>query len=189
MKQELATRKTEISHMRTVDIIEGDIAQVPANAMITAINSGGAWFGGIDGVIQRAAGMMFHQQVAETLPLNHCDTVVARKKAAHRGKFGDVVFVIDDLQSPLSKVVYAALKAASDAGYQSVSLPAIRTGVMLGTVEPNASAAAVELLRGLAKFFDEHPDSPIQNIVFVIFRQPDVLKELDANMSRFISGN
>jgi O-acetyl-ADP-ribose deacetylase (regulator of RNase III) len=39
-----------------LSVISGDIAQVKSDAIITAINSGGAWFGGIDRVINNVAG-------------------------------------------------------------------------------------------------------------------------------------
>ena len=50
-----------------VNVVDGDIAAVPAQVLITAVNSGGMWFGGIDGVIMRAAGDQFHGQAAEAL--------------------------------------------------------------------------------------------------------------------------
>ena len=145
-------------------IHDGDISQVPSDAMITAINSGGMWFGGIDGVIQRAAGTGFHQQASAAMPLKDGQTVVAKKRAAHRGAWGDVVFVIDDLQQPLNKIVRGALTAAGDAGYRTVSLPAIRTGVMLGAVEKNAQQAVAEIILGFRSYLDETPGTSIKEI-------------------------
>jgi O-acetyl-ADP-ribose deacetylase (regulator of RNase III) len=176
------------SKTRTAEVIEGDIAAVPADAMITAINSEGMWFGGIDGVIQRHAGNMFHNQATAAMPLHHLDTVVARKRGNHTAKFGDVVFVIDDLKSPLNKVVTAALKAASKAGYRHVTMPTIRTGVMLGVVEKDAKTAVGELLRGIDNFFTEEPETSIEHFTFVIFRQPQVLAGLEADI-RLITAN
>ena len=95
-----------------ISLIKGDIAQVPAEALITAINSGGMWFGGIDGVIQRLAGQAYHNQAAKRSPLSNLDTIVATQKGSHRGLFADVVFVVDDLKSPLSVVIKTALQAA-----------------------------------------------------------------------------
>ena len=112
--------------------VEGDITQIPADALMTAINSGGLWFGGIDGAIQRVAGNMYHNQASQAAPLNNLQTVVARGSGKHKGKFRDVVFVIDDLKSPLDKVVYAGLEAASNEGYTSLLVPTIRMGVMAG---------------------------------------------------------
>lgn len=162
-----------------VYVHEGDIAQLSADAMITAINSGGLWFGGIDGVIQRAAGEQFHVQASRKMPLEHGQTVVARATAPHSGKWGDVVFVVDDLASPLGSIVERALTAASAAGYQTVSLPAIRTGVMLGVVEKDAKQAVQELLQGVERFAERDGGS-LREIHFCVFRDPTVLKLLSA---------
>lgn len=147
--------------------------------MITAINSGGLWFGGIDGVIQKQAGMQFHQQAADAMPLHHLNTVVARKRKPHRGMFQDVVFVVDDLQTPLHDVIYRALEAANDAGYKSVSLPAIRTGVMLGKVEKDAKSAVVELLKGILEFYNDFPNSNLESLTFVLFTGGEVYNQLE----------
>ena len=136
---------TSTGKRNTISLVKGDIAQVPAQAMIAPINSSGMWFGAIDGVIQRNAGGQFHNQASARMPLKHNDTVVAKKRTAHRAMFQDVIFVIDDLESALHKVVYAALEAAGEAGYTDVSLPAIRTGVMLGAVEKDARQAVGKL--------------------------------------------
>jgi len=167
----------------SINLIEGDIAKVKADALVTAVNSGGAWFGGIDGVIQRAAGMMFHKQALSALPLGHADTTVARKDAPHRGTFGDVVFVIDDLEGPLSDVISAALVAADEARYASVSLPAIRTGVMLGAVEKDAAAAARETVKGLKAFVRRNP-STLRIVTIVIYNQRDIFDAMAYDLER-----
>lgn len=114
-----------------LSVIDGDIAEVRAQALITAINSGGMWFGGIDGVIMRAAGDQFHAKAADALRADpSTKTVVAKKRGWHHGSFVDVIFVIDDLDEPLNVVVRRGLTTASAAGYRIVSMPLIRFGVM-----------------------------------------------------------
>ena len=108
-----------------VNVIDGDIAAVPAQALITAINSGGMWFGGIDRVITHAAGNQFHEQAAKALQADPAVKAVACKQLGwHYGLFVDVVFVIDDLDEPLYGVVRRGLATASEAGYRLVSMPA-----------------------------------------------------------------
>ncbi len=172
------TFTTSTGKANKISLIKGDIAQIPAQAMIAPINSGGMWFGAIDGVIQRNAGGQFHNQV--NLPKQHLDTIVARKKTAHRAQFSDVIFVIDDLEGPLHNVVYAALEAAGAAGYTSVSLPAIRTGVMLGTVEKNARDAVAELLFGITEYYKDNPNSSVSNLTFVIYDSQEVYNLLQS---------
>ena len=55
--------------MTSVNVVDGDITQIKADALITAINSGGMWFGGLDGAIQRSSGSMFHGQAQAAMPL------------------------------------------------------------------------------------------------------------------------
>lgn len=157
----------------SVTVVSGDITRTKADALITAINSGGMWFGGIDGVINRAAGNLFHQQAANAMPLRDGQTVVARSSGrAHDGAFANVVFVVDDLKRPLQKIIYNGLKAASDTGFKSVSLPTIRMGVMLGVVEKSVNEAVSEMTKGVRKFLGENPDTTLKSITFVVYNDP-----------------
>lgn len=159
--------------MYDVRIVSGDIASVEADALITAINSGGVWCGGIDGVIMRTAGEMFHQQAANASPLTHGQTVVARSNGTqHAGAYRNVVFVVDDLRGALRDIIYNGLKAAAEAGFRTVSLPTIRMGVMLGQVERSAGEAVEEMAVGVTRFFKENPGSDLQSITFVVYNDP-----------------
>lgn len=179
-KQRLNFRfgKTDIS------VIEGDISQVKSDALITAINSDRMWFGGIDRVIQNCAGNMFHGQAEKAAPLHDCQTVVAKRLRTHSGHFDDVIFVVDDLERPLGEIITAALIAAERAGYSNISLPAIRTGIMLGKVEKTAEEAVLELLNGLKTFIRAHTSTSIKQITFVIFRQPDIYQMLSSALKK-----
>lgn len=160
--------------MKKVQVVPGDIAQIQTDAIITAVNSGGMWFGGIDGVIQRAAGSFFHIQVQRQLPLEHGATVVTKSNGQkHGGAFTNVVFVIDDLQGPLSEIIFNGLKAASEAGFKDVLLPTIRMGVMLGVVEKTKQEAVTEMIAGVADFFRQHSRTSIETVTFVVYMDPD----------------
>jgi len=112
-----------------VNVVDGDIAATSAHALIAAINPGGMWFGGIDGVISRAAGDQFHGQAAAALRADpDVKVVVCKRLSWHYGQFVDVVFVIDDLDEPLYDVIHRGLAAANEVGYRLVSIPAIRFG-------------------------------------------------------------
>ena len=155
-------------------VLEGDIAQVESDAIITAVNSEGMWFGGVDGVIQRAAGGFFHAQAQKKLPLKQGDTVVANGAShEHRGAFTNVVFVIDDLQAPLAEVVENGLSAASKAGFASVTVPTIRMGVMLGAVEKSAAEAIDQMGQGVDAFLRKNIGTSIKSISFVVYRDPE----------------
>ncbi len=157
-----------------VTVMNGDLTQIASGAIITAVNSGGMWYGGIDGAIQRVAGNLFHDQVAEALPLKYGSTVVAKSSGnKHKGKFDNVVFVIDDLAGPLSEVFLNGLTTASKAGFKSVALPTIRMGVMLGVVEKSKEEAVGQMVDGVKQFFNHNPDTSIESITFVVYRDPD----------------
>lgn len=153
-----------------IQVIGGDIASVEADALITAINSEGAWFGGIDGVIQRSAGNMFHTQAAsrELTDGVAFGTVSLR---SHPGFFRNVVFVVDDLRQPLRNIVKAGLNEADDMGCKTVTLPTIRMGVMLGVVEKGRFEAIHEMVEGI-RAFEANGYNHLEKITFVVYNDP-----------------
>ena len=139
---------------------EGDITRIPADALMTAINSGGLWFGGIDGAIQRVAGDLYHRQAGAAMPLRNLQTVIARGGARPDRKIGfrDVVFVVDDLESPLNDVIYTGLEAASNENYKHILVPTIRMGVMAGAREKTPQEAVRKMARGVSDFLDKYAE-------------------------------
>lgn len=158
--------------------ISGDITMVNADAIITAINSGRLWFGGIDGAIQRVAGNFYHAQVAKE-ELSDGKVVVAKgDHNNHKGKFDNVVFVVDDLRSELRGVIARGLEEADVAGFKNVSIPAIRTGVMLGVVEKSLEQAVNEWIMGIKRYVGRNNVKGripgIQAIAFVTYNNPEL---------------
>lgn len=153
-------------------IIAGDISKVESNAIITAINSSGMWFGGIDGVIQRVVGNHFHSQASNKMPIKNEDVIFAKGKGT--SAFENVIFVVDDLQSPLRNIIYNGLIEANKNQCKVVSIPAIRTGVMLGEVEKNMKEAVHEIATGIKNFENEFSNSTnIEEVIFVVYQNPD----------------
>lgn len=148
-----------------VEVLQGDIRTEQSDALITAVNSGKMWYGGIDEAIRSVAGNQFHAQAASQ-NLSDLMTVLARGGNGNRSAFKNVVFVVDDLKSPLHKVVTAGLQEASKAGFKVVTIPGIRLGVMLGVVEKTLKEAYAELEKGV-KTFLARPTS-IEHIKFVM---------------------
>ena len=173
----------EVTEMVNIQVTSGDIARVPSDALITAINSSGKWFGGIDGVIQHNSGGLFHQQAKNAMPLRHGQTVVTTGNIEHNGAFKNVVFVIDDLEGRLSDIIYNGLKAASDAGYSSVTLPTIRMGVMLGVVEKSVDEAIGEMADAIRRFRADHPKTNLSDIKFVVYNDPATESKLKAMLT------
>ena len=150
----------------TVQVIAGDIAKIPADAIITAINSDGAWYGGIDGVLKRAAGDHFHARASAAMPLEDGMTVVAPGGNVTSLPFQNVVFVIDDLKQPLGNIIFLGLKAARDAGFKAVTLPTIRMGVMLGVVEKNRLDTVSAMVNGVRRFLESGGGLDITFVVY-----------------------
>jgi O-acetyl-ADP-ribose deacetylase (regulator of RNase III) len=162
-----------------VSVIPGDITRQPADALITAINSGGMWLGGIDSAIQRVSGSIFHAQAASHR-LRDGNVVVATGGPVGEGRFSNIVFIIDDLRLPLSALVCSGLIVADKAGMKRVTLPTIRTGVMAGMVEPTVEAALQGMVKGIRIFTTTRVKS-ITGITIVVYNDPkseQLLKDL-----------
>ncbi len=165
-------------------VINGDITQIPTDAIMTAINSGGLWFGGIDRTIQRVAGGRYHSQAAARMPLSNLQSIVAKgNKANHNGQFNDVVFVVDNLQSPLEQVVYKGLETADKESYKKILLPAIRMGVMAGEVEKTPEEAVSRIGEGINSFMKKYgKNTQLKNITFVIYNDMKTAEKLAAGL-------
>jgi O-acetyl-ADP-ribose deacetylase (regulator of RNase III) len=158
--------------MTRVNVFSGDITLYEAGGLITAINSGGKWFGGIDGAIQRSAGNMFHSQAQAAMPLSDGQVVFARAMDGRRGRFGSVLFVVDDLKRPLSEILGKGLREADAQRLDTITVPTIRTGVMAGAYEPTVQAALDEMVVAVRDFIASGPTS-VQQISFVVYGDAD----------------
>jgi O-acetyl-ADP-ribose deacetylase (regulator of RNase III) len=159
--------------MTDISVVGGDITQVPADALVTAINSGGMWFGGIDRAIQRSSGGMFHAQAQAEMPLKDGHIVYAPARGSHDGKFESVLFIIDDLSTPLYDLVGRALDAVNEHQLRRISIPAIRTGVMAGVVESHGEALNA-LAEAILDFVVANPQSLSEINIVVYDNQADV---------------
>lgn len=154
-----------------ITILPGDITAASSDALMTLINSGGFWFGGIDGAIQRVAGPQFHQIAREQMPhpIQQGAVIFADgSHIQHRGAFRHVVFVIDDLRLPLRDLVKAGLEEVYARGLSSVSLPMMRTGVMAGKVEKTPEDVTLQMAEAIKQVADAYPGRAMK-ITIVIY--------------------
>jgi len=165
-------------------VVEGDITQIPTDAIMTAINSGGMWFGGIDGAIQKVAGNTYHSQAGAKMPLKNLQVVVAKgDKKRHNGQFDDVIFVVDDLESPLEDVIYTGLETANKEGYSKLLLPAVRLGVMRGVVEKTPTEAITRISKGINTFMTQYgAKTKLEDITFVIYNDFEITSGLTSGL-------
>lgn len=168
-----------------ISVVNGDITKMKSDALVTAINSGGLWFGGIDSAIQRVVGNMYHAQAAAKMPLKNLQTVIAGGNGASRAAFRDVVFVVDDLQSPLNEVVYAGLQASNNEGYKMITVPTIRMGVMNGVVEKTPEEAIAKMTLGVHDFLNDYArKTSLENLNFVVYNDTRLARQLEESFNQ-----
>jgi len=149
-----------------------NIAQVQTDALITPINSLRKWFGKIDQAIVETSGHGFHQAASEYLKANHKATdgstiFVNGSTIEGNRNFKNVIFVIDDLNIPLRKLVKAGLVEAYKRNLQIVTIPLMRSGVMAGVMEKNPEQVAFEMMLGIKNAADENPESSLTAKIIV----------------------
>ncbi len=167
--------------MKNRTVLAGDITKsVKVDAIITLVNSSGMWWGGVDGAINRVAGSRYHGQLAEvkmSSGLTNGQVVVARGNSSkHDGSFDHVIFVVDDLASPLSDLLYAGLSEARTQGFKTIGLPLMRTGVMMGVVEKNLDAVLQQMSIAFQRFAQDDGDD--LDVTIVVYDNPEAVERL-----------
>jgi O-acetyl-ADP-ribose deacetylase (regulator of RNase III) len=151
--------------------ISGDITKLECDAIITAINAGGIWAGGIDRAIYGAAGIWFHKQIRNE-ELYELNAIVVKGNGTT--KFENVIFVVDELEYPLRSVISSGLEAAHRAGFKYVAIPSIRTGVMRGKVEREYEDVVNEYIEGVKLYLNSVEKPNIRAIAFVTYNNPEL---------------
>lgn len=135
-----------------IQVLQGSILEVEAEAIVNAANSGGWMGGGVAGVIKRAAGAEVEREAMARAPIPIGEAVLT---SGGRTKFKGIVHV-PTMERPamripaenVGKATLAALKVADEAGFASLALPGMGTGV--GGVAKDE--AAKEMLRAVQGF-------------------------------------
>ena len=170
--------------MLKINIISGDITQTTevVDAIATLVNSGGMWFGGVDGAIKRKYGNWYHSRLAtqidypkDGVQASDGKIYIVEGEKNRNHSFKDVIFIIDDLNLPLSTLVFNALEAAEKAGYKRIAMPSMRNGVMAGIVEKNIQEVSEAMKQGVLSFKEKYPNSALV-VDIVIFYDPEAEK-------------
>ena len=173
--------------MLQVNVISGDVTSQEVDAIITLVNSIGIWFGGVDRAIQNRCGRYYHRQLSVKIDYPEDGATVFDGKVyiakGEKGKysFNDVIFVIDDLALSLSTLVFNALEAAQEAGYNKIAMPSMRTGVMTGVVEKTPLETIVAMKRGIVSFQEKYPDS-VMTATIAVYNDPSLEKLFQNNI-------
>lgn len=151
-----------------VNIVDGNIVLFNSEALITTINSGGLWFGGVDGAICSVAGKLFHQKAGNLIGSLH-DKMTIFAQGNGSTKFKNVIFVIDNLISPISEIIKVALDEAEFQGLNEVSIPTIRLGVMKGVVEKNEIDWLNGFNDGILNFLKSRKTENLKKLSLVVY--------------------
>jgi O-acetyl-ADP-ribose deacetylase len=151
-----------------IRLVQGDITQQAADAIVNAANSSLLGGGGVDGAIHRAGGPSI---LAECRLLGGCETGQAKATGAGRLPARYVIHAVgpvwcggaegeDDLLASCHRV---SLGLASELGCRTVAFPAISTGVYAFPVERAARIA----IGTTAAELEQRPE--IESVTFVLF--------------------
>lgn len=130
----------EVAPGRTLALVQGDITRIPADAIVNAANSRLAGGGGVDGAIHRAGGpeiMADLERRYGPLETRWCPTGSAVLTIAGRLPARWVIHAVGPVwrggrageAEQLASAYATSLRLADEAGAQTVTLPAISTGV------------------------------------------------------------
>jgi O-acetyl-ADP-ribose deacetylase (regulator of RNase III) len=144
--------------MSRIEVIQGDITRVDADAIVNAANTSLLGGGGVDGAIHRAAGP---ELVAECRTLGGCRTGEAKITRGYRLPARWVIHTVGPVwqgggageDELLANAWRNSLQVAAERGLHSIAFPSISTGAYRFPLE-RAAGIAIGVVAG---FLAEHP--------------------------------
>ena len=157
---------------KIVELIEGDITALDADAIVNAAKNSLLGGGGVDGAIHHAAGP---ELLTECGTLNGCETGQAKITSGYRLKARYVIHTVgpvwyggfSDEPALLASCYRSCLEIAKKNKLRSIAFPCISTGVY-GFPQELAATIAVKETK---KFMDENVFP--EKVTFVTFSETD----------------
>jgi len=169
-----------------IELTQGDITTVDADAIVNAANRTLRGGGGVDGAIHRAAGP---ELLAECRGLGGCDTGAAKITRGHKLPARHVIHTVGPVWSGgshreadlLASCHRESLKLAAANGCRTVAFPAISCGVYGYPVDQASRIALRTTAETLAELAE------IERVTFVLFGR-DVYDAFDAALNDLRGG-
>jgi putative ATPase len=171
-------REATLATGQVIRIVRGDITQEQVDALVNAANSHLKHGGGVAAAIVRKGGEVIQRESDEWVR-QHGPVPTGEVAVTGAGNL-PAKFVIhavgpvwgehppERADALLRSAVHNSLKAAHERGCQNIALPAISAGIF-GFPKDRCAAILLDTAR---QFCEQHPDSPLRDIRFVLFDEP-----------------
>jgi len=151
-----------------IEVVQGDITKLAADAIVNAANSGLLGGGGVDGAIHRAAGP---ELLDECRTLGGCETGQAKITQGYHLPARFVIHTVGPVwhgghngeDELLADCYRNSLALAVENDCQTIAFPAISTGVYRFPLESAARIA----VREVRSYLNQH--SELDKVIFVCF--------------------
>ncbi|MGQ9622493.1 MAG: O-acetyl-ADP-ribose deacetylase [Candidatus Caldatribacteriaceae bacterium] len=158
-----------------LSLIQGDITKQETEAIVNAANPRLSGGGGVDGAIHRAGGPRIAEECRK---IGGCPTGKAVITSGGNLKARYVIHAVGPVYRGgkegepelLHDAYLSSLALAEERKLRSISFPSISTGAY-GYPIREASRIA---LRAVIDYLREHPDTSLEDVVFVLFTSQDL---------------
>nr|WP_211193713.1 O-acetyl-ADP-ribose deacetylase [Pyxidicoccus fallax] len=159
-----------------MELIQGDITKVAADAIVNAANSSLLGGGGVDGAIHRAAGPELLDECRRLYAQGGCPTGQARITKGYRLPARHVIHTVGPVwrggnqseEATLARCYKSVFALVEANGLRSVAFPSISTGIYGFPITRAAPIALREIQAAFARL------PQLEKVTVVLFSSPDL---------------